>query len=91
MYDNYYAYYYKSTSAETRGFAVYNLDDLAQWSGVNVFSGEIWVRNEYRSYATEIEFYSMDTIPYDGAPSGTGQACFEDAGGAGTAKLATPT
>jgi len=88
--DSYFMYNFEHYSPQDEhGFAVYNLDDLAQWPGVNIISGEIWARNFQRSNATEIQFYIMDTIPYEGASKNTSEACYNEAGGVGTVKLAT--
>ena len=89
-YDGYYMNVYVSgTNYERRGRAVYDLSDLQQYKGVTITSGEIWWRHDYRRNAGQLDFWTMDSIPYDRAPSATAKALFEEIGGPGSVKLGT--
>ena len=91
---NYYSYdgynmnnYVSGTNYERRGRAVYDLSDLTQYKGITITSGEIWWRHDYRNNVGQLDFWTMDSIPYDGAPSATAKAFFDEIGGPGSVKL----
>jgi hypothetical protein len=87
-YDGYYMYNYVSgTTREYRGRAVYDLSDLKQYKGITITSGEIWWRHDYRSNVGQLDFWTMDSIPYDGAPAATAKAMHDEIGGPGSVKL----
>ncbi len=87
-YDGYYMNVYVSgTNYERRGRAVYDLSDLTQYKGITITSGEIWWRHDYRTNVGQLDFWTMDSIPYDRAPSATAKALFDEIGGPGSVKL----
>ncbi len=87
-YDAYYMNVYVSgTNYERRGRAVYDLSDLTQYNGITITSGEIWWRHDYRVNAGQLDFWTMDSIPYDQAPSATAKAMFDEIGGPSSVKL----
>jgi hypothetical protein len=92
QYNSYFRYYKGSTYAyDHRGYAVFDLTQLDQWSGVKVESANLLIRSVYRYAATGIDLYSLKTTPYYGASSSTAKAMWDQAGGTGTTKVGTYT
>jgi hypothetical protein len=90
QYQSYFRYYTSgSYTYENRGFTVYDLTQLNQWSGAKVTDAYLLARNYRRSYVNDIELYAMKTTPYNSAPSSTAKTLFDEAGGTGTTKIAT--
>jgi hypothetical protein len=90
-YDYSYFYAYQSgTNYESRPWGVYDLRDLAQYKGLTITSGSIqyW---QYRRYmVTQLDFWTMKSIPYDKSGSSTeAEGWFKEIGGAGSVKIAT--
>jgi hypothetical protein len=79
--------YVSGTNYERRGRAVFDLSDLTQYKGITITSGEIWWRHDYRRAVGQLDFWTMDSIPYDRAPSATAKALFDEIGGPGSVKL----
>jgi hypothetical protein len=88
-YANYYSYFRIASSYEYRGFSVYDLAQLNQWSGVKVTEGYLLARNYRRYNIYDVDFFAMKSTPYDGASSSNDKKFFDEAGGTGTTKIAT--
>ncbi len=82
-YASYYAYPYQS-SYEYRGWAVFDLADLTEWSGVNVKDAKLLIHNYYRYYAKDIGFTALTTTPYEYPGSAKSKAIFDESGPSGT-------
>jgi hypothetical protein len=89
-YDQYAMYNYQSgTSFEYHGFAVFDLRDLAKYTGVKITSGQIVYQQDYRYYAASQDFWTMKSIPYDGVTGSVAQGWYNEVGGTGSVKLAS--
>jgi hypothetical protein len=88
--DEYYSYNYQS-SYERRGWAVFDLKDLLKFKGVSITFAQIIWRNDYRYRVSQMDFWSMKTIPYDTSTSSTAKGFYDEIGGSGSVKLMTNT
>ncbi len=91
----YYMYPYGRKSGYTgtrrRGWAVFDLSDLNQFDGVSISSGKIVYRQDYRYRATQMDFWTMKTVPYGSASSTVARNLYNEVGGAGSVKLGSAT
>jgi parallel beta-helix repeat protein len=91
-YDGYYMYNYQSGSTTNyRGWAVYELNDLKNYKGVKVTSAYLWWRQDLRYYIKTLDYWTMKSIPYDGASGSTAQGWYNEVGGSGSTKLGSTT
>ena len=73
-----------SSGSVYHGWAVFNLRDLAAYEGVKITSGRVVYRQDYKYYGTQIDFWSMKSIPYDGLSGSAAQSLFNEVGGSGS-------
>ncbi|MHC4750643.1 MAG: hypothetical protein ACYTFW_12305, partial [Planctomycetota bacterium] len=92
-YTNYYMrpMKYTTSTTEYRGWAVYDLSDLAKYKGVSITSGYIWHVQDYKYYAKAIEFWTMKSVPYyrTTSPYTLQKGWFDEISGSGSVKLGT--
>jgi PKD repeat protein len=83
-YSSYYSYVYGSSSTDRYGWAVFDLKDLTQWSGVNVTNAKL----VYRHYSTynikELGITALKTTPYYSPSTPVKNAVFAESGPSGT-------
>lgn len=90
-YDSYYAYMYQSgTDYETHGWAVFDLSDLGQYNAVSILSGSVLWRHDRHYMVTQLDFWTMESIPYDNGPS-EAKTWFNEVGGPGSVLLTSNT
>ena len=63
------AYSIVSMTLTQRGWAVFDLDDIGRWSGVNVIDAGLVVRSSDVTNIKTINFSAINTTPYENAPS----------------------
>jgi hypothetical protein len=83
-YSYYYCYSYKSSSTDYRGWAMFDLEDLTKWDGVEVTSAKLVFQNNYRYNVESVKFTTLDSIPYHNAPYSTALAVYNESGPDGT-------
>jgi len=72
---------------EYRGWAVFDLSDLAQFEGVSISSGSIVYRQDYQNHVTNLNFQTLNSVPYGYVYDNQAQEWFNEAGGSGTINL----
>jgi PKD repeat protein len=83
-YSSYYSYVYESSSSDRYGWAVFDLKDLTQWSGVNVTNAKLVYRH-YSTYNIEvIGITALKTTPYYSPSTPEKNAVFAESGPSGT-------
>jgi PKD repeat protein len=83
-YSYYYSYIYRSSYSNRRGWAVFDLKDLTQWSGVNVKNVSLVYHNSYTSYTKEMGFTALKTTPYHNPSTSVRKAVYTESGPSGT-------
>lgn len=84
MYTYYWSYAYWRSTYEYRGWAVFDLEDLTEWSGANVKDAKLVIHNYYRYYADVIGFTALDTTPWTGASTAQRKNIYDESGPSGT-------
>jgi hypothetical protein len=83
-YSSSYSYVYESSSTDRQGWAVFDLKDLTQWSGVNVTNVKLVYRH-YTTYSIEvIGITALKTTPYYSPSTPVKNAVFAESGPSGT-------
>ncbi|MGY5880973.1 MAG: PKD domain-containing protein, partial [Candidatus Thorarchaeota archaeon] len=89
--NNFYNYRYESTSSDYtygyRPWMVFDLSDLTQFEGTSITSGSILYRQDYRSGSCNLDFWTLNSVPYGSFSGPQAQQWLDEAGGAGTTNL----
>jgi hypothetical protein len=92
-YYNMYTYGRKSgySGSRYKGWAVFDLSDLDQYQGLKVTSGKIVYRQDSRYRATQMDFWTMKSIPYGNVYGGNAKTWYNEIGGAGSVQMGSAT
>ncbi|UCH90083.1 MAG: hypothetical protein JSV49_05420, partial [Thermoplasmata archaeon] len=81
---NYHAFPLTSGSSEYRGWAVFDLQDIGQWSGVDIKSATLMIHNWKMDKINVVNFTLLKKTPYQTLMSAYAKTIYTEAGPSGT-------